>query len=108
MSLHELEPQLLALSVTEKAEAIQLLLKSLRPTWAGIEKTPGVCGGDARVANTRIPIWVILQARNLGSSEAELLENYPTLTATDLTDAWAYATAHPQEIQQAIQENDAA
>ncbi|NEO64576.1 MAG: DUF433 domain-containing protein, partial [Moorea sp. SIO4G2] len=37
--------------------------------WTGIEKTPGVCGGDARIANTRIPVWVLVQARNLGSSQ---------------------------------------
>ncbi|MEB3273876.1 MAG: DUF433 domain-containing protein [Prochlorothrix sp.] len=108
MSLRDLEPQLLTLSLPEKAQAIQLLLKSLDRTWAGIEKTSGVCGGDARIVNTRIPIWVLVQARHLGSSEVELLENYPTLTATDLANAWAYATAHPQEIQQAIQDNEAA
>jgi uncharacterized protein (DUF433 family) len=108
MALRYLETQLLALSLAEKAEAIQLLLKSIRHTWAGIEKTPGVCGGDACIANTRIPVWVLVQARNLGSSEAELLENYPSLTATDLTNAWAYATAYPEEIAQAIHENDAA
>jgi uncharacterized protein (DUF433 family) len=24
----------------------------------GIERTPGVCGGDACIAGTRIPVWV--------------------------------------------------
>ncbi|MEM0981043.1 MAG: DUF433 domain-containing protein [Cyanobacteria bacterium P01_H01_bin.58] len=108
MGLRELEKQLLALSLTEKAEAIQLLLKSIHHNWTGIEKTAGVCGGDACIANTRIPVWVLAQARSLGSSEAELLENYPSLTAIDLTNAWAYATAYSQEIGQAIQENEAA
>jgi uncharacterized protein (DUF433 family) len=108
MTLGNLEPQLLALSLAEKAEAIQILLRSLDQTCAGIEKTPGVCGGDARIAHTRIPVWVLVQARNLGSSEAELLDNYPSLTAIDLTSAWAYATAYPQEIQEAIQVNETA
>ena len=108
MVLHDLETQLLALSLTEKAEAIQLLLKSIRQSWAGIEKTPDVCGGDARIANTRIPVWVLVQARNLGNSEAELLENYPSLTATDLTNAWTYAAAYPEEMAQAIQANEVA
>jgi uncharacterized protein (DUF433 family) len=56
MMLHNLQPQLLALSLAEKAEAIQILLRSLHQTCAGIEKVSGVCGGDARIANTRIPI----------------------------------------------------
>ena len=105
MTLQDLERQLLTLSLSEKVEAIQLLLRSLDQTWAGIEKKPGVCGGDACIANTRIPVWVLVQARSLGSREADLLDNYPTLTAIDLTNAWTYARAYPLEIQVAIQEN---
>jgi competence transcription factor ComK len=32
--------------------------------------------------------------------------NYPTLTASDLVNAWTYAAAHPEEIEAAIQAND--
>jgi uncharacterized protein (DUF433 family) len=78
------------------------------PTWTGIEKAPSICGGDARIANTRIPVWVIVQARNLGNTEAEILANYPSLNTTDLANAWTYATANPVEIAQAIQEHEAA
>jgi uncharacterized protein (DUF433 family) len=108
MPLQDLQPQLLSLSPTEKAQAIQILVQSLSNTWAGIEKTPSVCGGDARIANTRIPVWVIVQARNLGNTEAEILANYPSLNATNLANAWAYANANAMEIDQAIQENEAA
>jgi uncharacterized membrane protein YciS (DUF1049 family) len=31
---------------------------------------------------------------------------YPTLTATDLANGWAYAAAFPDEIEIAIREND--
>src|SRR5262249_37719114 len=31
----------------------------------GIEKTAGVCGGSARIAGTRIPVWQLVEARNL-------------------------------------------
>jgi hypothetical protein len=48
---------------------------------------------------------VLVQARNLGNTEAEILANYPTINATDLTNSWAYAAVHPIEITQAIQEN---
>ncbi len=44
MTLKELEKQLLALTPSEKTQAIQLLVQSLSNTWQGIEKTPGVCG----------------------------------------------------------------
>ncbi len=106
MTLKELTPQLLALTDSEKTEAIQLLRQSLDPVWRGIAKTPGVCGGSACIANTRIPVWVLIQARQLGSTESELLYDYPTLSAVDIVNAWTYAEAFPHEIETAIQEND--
>jgi uncharacterized protein (DUF433 family) len=106
MTLKELTPQLLALTDPEKTEAIQLLSQSLNPSWRGIAKTPGVCGGSACIANTRIPVWVLSQAQRLGATESELLYDYPTLSASDLVNAWAYAEAFPNEIETAIQEND--
>jgi uncharacterized protein (DUF433 family) len=75
--------------------------------WPGIEKTPGVVGGEARIIRTRIPVWVLENYRRLGWSEARILENYPTLRAVDLVNAWAYADAHQKEIEQTIRENEA-
>ncbi len=57
---------------------------------------------------TRIPVWVLIQARQLGASEADLLRDYPTLRAEDLANAWAYARAHREGIEQQISENEAA
>jgi uncharacterized protein (DUF433 family) len=74
--------------------------------YPGIKKTPGVCGGDACVANTRIPVWVLEQARRLGMSAADLLRNYPTLRAEDLANAWAYVRSHREEIDEAIRLNE--
>ncbi len=108
MTLKELEPQLLALAPDEKVQAIQLLAQSLGSNWQGIEKTPKVCGGEARIAKTRIPIWVLVEARRIGYSDADLLTSYPTITATDLANAWNYAAAHPDEIASAIDRNEAA
>jgi uncharacterized protein (DUF433 family) len=104
MTLKELETQLLSLSNDEKAQAIQLLSQSLERR--GIEKTPHVCGGSACISNTRIPVWGLVEARRLGCSESDLLINYPTLTATDLANAWAYAEAFAEEIETEIREND--
>jgi uncharacterized protein (DUF433 family) len=106
MTLKELQPQLLALSPEEKTQAIQFLAQSLTNFWSGIQKTPGVMGGEACIRETRIPVWVLVNARRLGISESELLEDYPTLRAADLANAWAYAEAYPDEIETAIQENE--
>jgi uncharacterized protein (DUF433 family) len=57
---------------------------------------------------TRISVWVLVNARNLGISEAQLLKDYPTLSATDLTNAWVYASIYSEEIETAIRENEEA
>jgi len=44
--------------------------------FAGIESTLGVVGGDLRIVGTRIPVWVLEQARRLGSSESDILGSY--------------------------------
>ena len=108
MTLSSLESELSALSRAEKASLVQRLAMELANTFPGIEKTPGVVGGEARLARTRIPVWTLVNYRRLGVSEAKLLDNYPTLTASDLVHAWAYADAHKDEIDQAIQENESA
>jgi len=108
MTLEQLQAQLLSLSPAEKAQAIQLLVASLSDTWMGIEKTPGVMGGDACIRQTRIPVWLLVSLRRQGATEANLLEDYPSLTANDLANAWLYAQVHADELQAAIQRQEAA
>ena len=72
-----------------------------------IEKTLNVCGGDACIRNTRIPVWLLVSYQQHGLSDAKILEAYPTLNAVDLANAWRYAENHPQEIAKAILENEA-
>jgi hypothetical protein len=38
MTLKELQPQLLALTLEEKSQAIQILVQSLSNIWQGLEK----------------------------------------------------------------------
>ena len=106
MTLKELEPQLLALSDDEKAQVVQLLSQGRITTGRGIEKTPGVCGGSACIAGSRITVWGLVEARRLGYSEADLLISYPSVSATDIANAWAYAEAFPDEIETEIRENN--
>src|SRR3954469_18018443 len=71
-----------------------------------IRKTPGVLGGDACVGNRRIAVWMLVEARNIGISDEQLLTDYdPPLTGAELDAAWRYAAAHPEEITRAIREN---
>ena len=92
----------------EKALVLQWVVRDLGDAFPGIESAPGVCGGEARIVRTRIPVWVLEQARRLGTSEAELLNSYPTLRAEDIATAWAYARSHREEIENDIHENEAA
>ncbi|MCI0534506.1 MAG: DUF433 domain-containing protein, partial [Verrucomicrobiales bacterium] len=73
-----------------------------------INKTPGVCGGDACIGNSRIPVWTLVSLQRQGASDRELLEAYPSLTQTDLEAAWQYYAARRQEVEDAIRENDEA
>ena len=67
-----------------------------------IQKTPGVCGGNARIRNTRIPVWTIISFYKLGASDDEILRNYPGLTPEDLKVVWSYYEQHQYEIDQVI------
>jgi uncharacterized protein (DUF433 family) len=102
MTLKELETQLLALTPEEKAQAIQILIQTLTNKPLGITKTPGICSGDACITGTRIPVWGLIESRRLDISEAQILDDYPHISAADLVNAWAYADAHPEEIEEAI------
>jgi uncharacterized protein (DUF433 family) len=49
-----------------------------------IQKTPGVCGGAARIANHRITVAHLVWYRKRGMSNEKLLEAFPTVTKHDL------------------------
>jgi len=106
--LQEAEKLLSVMSRAEKAQLLQWVARDLGGALPGIESIPGVCGGEPCIVRTRVPVWVLEQARRLGTSEADLLRCYPTLRAEDLTNAWAYVQSHREEIEQQIHENETA
>jgi uncharacterized protein (DUF433 family) len=73
-----------------------------------IEKTPGVCGGEARIGASRVTVWALEQLHRLGLDDAGILESYPEMTQDDLDAAWAYVEANRAEIESAIHENEKA
>ncbi len=81
---------------------------SITERFPGIECTAGISGGEPRIVRTRIPVWVLVQARKLGTIEAELLRCYPRLRSEDLANAWAYHRSHQADIERQIRENEAA
>jgi uncharacterized protein (DUF433 family) len=105
-ALQEIEKLLPTLTRAESTVAV--VVRDLGEAFPGIESTPGVCGVEPCIVRTRSPVWVLVQAKRLGTSEAELLRSYPTLRAEDLANAWAYARAHREEIEQQIHANETA
>jgi uncharacterized protein (DUF433 family) len=106
--LQEAERLLSELSRAEKSQILQWVVRDLGDAFPGIESSPEVCGGEPCIVRTRIPVWLLVQARHLGTSEAELLHAYPSLRAEDLANAWAYHRTHRDEIERQIQDNEAA
>jgi uncharacterized protein (DUF433 family) len=107
-ALQEIEQLLTTLTRAEKAQVLQWIVRDLGDAFPGIESTPDICGGEPCIVHTRIPVWVLVQAQRLGASEADLLRSYPPLRAADLANAWAYARAHREEIEQQIHANEMA
>jgi len=107
-TIQEAEKLLTTLTRAEKAQLLQWVARDLGDAFPGIESNPDVCGGEPCIVRTRIPVWVLVQSRQLGISEADLLRSYPTLRAEDLANAWAFSRAHRDEIEQQIRENEEA
>ena len=107
-ALEEAEALLAKLSRAEKAQVLQWTARDLGDAFPGVESRPGVCSGEPCIVPTRIPVWVLEQARRLGTSEAELLRSYPTLRAEDLANAWAFVRSHRDDITRQIEANEAA
>ena len=102
----ETERLLAGLNRAEKAQLLQWIVRDLGDAFPGIESLSNVSGGEPCIVRTRIPVWMLEQAKRLGTSEAELLLAYPTLRAEDLANAWAFVRSHREEIDRQIRENE--
>jgi uncharacterized protein (DUF433 family) len=71
-----------------------------------IQKTPDVCGGDACIGNRRIPVWQLVECRNLGMNDERIMEVFdPPLTLADMEAAWQYYSENRHEIDEEIRLN---
>lgn len=106
--LGDFEKMLPELSPGEKAQLLKWVVQELEGASPGIDCRPEVCGGEPCIVRTRIPVWLLEQARRMGTSEQQLLAAYPTLRAEDLVNAWGYARSHAAEIDTQIRDNETA
>jgi uncharacterized protein (DUF433 family) len=106
-ALRQIEQLLPEMTPAEKAQVLQWVARELGDAFPGIDQNPAVSGGEPCIVRTRIPVWLLVQARKLGTSEADLLRSYPTLRAEDLANAWAFYRLHRDAIESQIAENEA-
>ena len=107
-NLQQAQKIISGLSKAEKAIVLQWVAKEIGESFPGIESNSGICGGEPCIVRTRIPVWLLVQARKLGTSEADILKSYPALRADDLSNAWSYYLSHRKEIDKQIRENESA
>lgn len=63
-NIQEIEDIIESLTRAEKAEILKWIVQDLGDAFPGIDFTPVICGGEARIVRTRIP--VVQELRNLG------------------------------------------
>ena len=100
------ERMLSEMTRAEKAELLRWIVRDLGDDFPGIESQPNVMGGVPCITRTRIPVWVLAEARGHGTSDADLLRDYPTLTVQDLANAWNFVRSHRAEIDAQIEANE--
>ena len=63
-----------------------------------VVSNPKICRGRACIKGTRITVYDVLEYLAGGSSERELLEEFPALTADHLRAALAFAAARERRL----------
>jgi uncharacterized protein (DUF433 family) len=70
-------------------------LRELRRARRLVVSDPEILGGDPVFCGTRVPVHMIAELVAQASTQAELLEGYPRLTAEMIRLAPVYAAAYP-------------
>ena len=85
----------LTIDLREPRRELSALLRELRRARDVVVSDPGIMGGDPVFRGTRVPVHLIATLLGQGSTEADVLEGYPRLTAEMVQLAPVYATAYP-------------
>ena len=71
-----------------------------------IVKTPGTCGGRARIDGHRIRVMdIVAQHQHWGRSADEIVDAYPDITLAEVYAALAYYYDHRDEIEADFEES---
>ena len=73
-----------------------------------IESNVGVCGGRPVLAGTRVPVHRVAGYHRLGYSPEEIVGLLSSLSLPQVYAAIAHSLANPEEIEQALREEEAA
>jgi uncharacterized protein (DUF433 family) len=68
-----------------------------------IVKTPGTCGGRARLAGKRIPVSSVYRWFLQGSAPEDILERFDGVSLSEIYAAISYALANLEEIRGEIE-----
>lgn len=73
-----------------------------------IEKTPGVCGGRARISGHRVRVLdIVAWHEKRGYCPDEIVDLFPGITLADVYAALTYYFDHRQEIEDELRQEDA-
>ena len=90
-----LEGGFLTIDLREPRRELATSLRALRRAREVVISDPDIMGGDPVFRGTRVSVHLIATLLGQGSTEAELLEDYPRLTAEMVRLAPNYAAAYP-------------
>jgi uncharacterized protein (DUF433 family) len=90
-----LEGGLVKIDLREPRRELAMSLRELRRARRFVVSDPEIMGGDPVFRGTRVPVHVIAELVAQGSTQAELCESYPRLTAEMIRLALIYAAAYP-------------
>jgi uncharacterized protein (DUF433 family) len=90
-----LEGGLVKIDLREPRREVATSLRELRRARRLVVSDPEILGGDPVFRGTRVPVHLIAELVAQGSTQAELIEGYPRLTAEMIRLAPVYAAAYP-------------
>ena len=85
----------LKIDLREPRRELAASLRELRRARQLVVSDPDILGGEPVFRGTRVPVHVIASLLEQGSTENDVLEGYPRLTASMVRLAPTYATAYP-------------
>lgn len=90
-----LEGGFLKIDLRKPRRELATAIRALRHARALVISDPEIMGGEPVFRGTRVPVHMIATLLKQGSTETELLEGYPRLTAEMVRLAPIYAAAYP-------------